>query len=322
MSGRGPTRNTTAPAAAAVQTGLIDAVVTHHRDGFRSGVARFNELLATHLGVPLLGLFDDALEATSFPLLSFKVAEMSFPEREAFRERIERLDWHGEVYLHDYADLELEREIVARARRVHCGNREICEHVRPLNRRVDVLWTPGLLVDHRHYEPTEISVFSFGMAHKVRTDMFVRLRTLLQASGRTYAVYVSAANHETASLRDAQIVFEEMHDIFPDRLYFMGNLSDVAVFNRLHESTFFAAFFERGVRDNNTSVASAMEQGAVVVTNLDEHSPPDFVHMHNVIDIEQCDALPSDALVLARLRVHAMETARARGWDRLVERLR
>ena len=37
----------------------VEAVVTHHRDGFRSGVARFNELLAASLGVPLYGVDDD-----------------------------------------------------------------------------------------------------------------------------------------------------------------------------------------------------------------------------------------------------------------------
>ena len=72
--------------------------------------------------------------------------------------------------------------------------------------------------------------------------MFRLLRDLLDASGRSYAVYVSAANHETSSLEDAQAVFEEMHGLFPS-LYFLGNLSDVAVHNQLRRSTYFAAFF-------------------------------------------------------------------------------
>ena len=35
-----------------------------------------------------------------------------------------------------------------------------------------------------------------------------------------------------------------MHEVFPS-LYFLGNLSDVAVYNQLREATFFAAFFPR-----------------------------------------------------------------------------
>jgi hypothetical protein len=298
----------------------IQAVVTHHRDGFRSGVARFNELLAGRLGVPLYGVSDEDSAGWADSLLSFKAGEMSAAERDALAERLARVDWHGEVYLHEFSDLDLEREIVRRARRVHCGNLEIHDQVRELSAESATVWTPGLLVDRRDYEPTELSVFSFGMAHKIQTDRFRRLRELLDASGRSYAVYVSAANHETSSLEDAQAVFEGMREVFPD-LYFLGNLSDVAVYNQLRQSTYFAAFFPKGVRANNTTVAAAMETGAVVITNLDRHSPPEYVHMGNVLDIGQSAELPADKAVLGGIRAAAVETARSRSWDELVKRL-
>ena len=53
----------------------IDAVVTHHPNSFRSGVARFNQILADRLGVPLLSLFDGTFVSSHRPLLSFKVSE-------------------------------------------------------------------------------------------------------------------------------------------------------------------------------------------------------------------------------------------------------
>ena len=299
----------------------VEAVVTHHRDGFRSGVARFNELLAASLGVPLYGVDDDVEPGWGRSLFSFKVSEMGDWERDALTERIGRVDWRGEVYLHEWAGLDLEREIVERAVRVHCGNLEIHEQVRGLNAEVDDVWTPGLLVDRRDYEQAELSVFSFGMAHKIQTERFRRLRELLDASGRSYSVYVSAANHETSSLEDAEAVFRDMHEVFPS-LYFLGNLSDVAVHNQLRTATFFAAFFPQGVRANNTTVAAAMETGAVVITNLDGHSPPEYVHMENVVDIGRCDALPADPAVLDGIRARAVETARSRGWDELVDRMR
>ena len=298
----------------------VRAVVTHHHDGFRSGVARFNELLAERLDVPLYGLADHESAGWAASLLSFKAGEMTAAERDALSERLARADWHGEVYLHEYSGLDLEREIVTRACHVHCGNLEIYDQVRGLNPECSAVWTPGLLVDRRDYEPAELCVFSFGMAHKIRADMFRRLRELLDASGRSYTVYVSAANHETSSLEDAQTVFGEMHGIFPS-LYFLGNLSDVAVHNQLRRSTYFAAFFPKGVRANNTTVAAAMETGSVVVTNLDAHSPPEYVHMENMINIERCTELPSDPAVLDRLRARALETAKARGWDELIARM-
>lgn len=300
----------------------IDLVVTDHLDGYRSGVARFNELLAERLGVPVVGVDDPLLVTAAIPLLSFKFSELSPDERTSVEYLVSREGWTYEVFLHELSGDELEARAIERARRIYCGNLEILDRLRAESVDAESSWTPGLLQDDRRFLPAEISVFSFGMAHKIQTDMFRRLRALLEVSGRSYVVYVSAANHETASLRDAELVFEEMHEIFPDELFFLGNLSDVAVANFLRESTFFAAFFGSGVRANNTSVSSAMERGARVITNLDRYSPPEFVHMDNVIDITRCEALPSDPLDLARLSVRAIETGRARSWDHLLEQLR
>jgi hypothetical protein len=307
----------TANKVAPIARSAIDAVITHHRDGFRSGVARFNEQLAERLRLPLLGLEELEGARPECPLLSFKVSELGAAEGLVDT----ALEGRWEVFLHEYRGVELERRLVAGAQRVHCGNSEILDAVRDIAADAQALWTPGLIADDRPFRPAELSVFSFGMAHKIRLDMFGRLRSLLDSSKMTYAVYVSAANHEAASLRDSEQVFLEMHDIFPAELYFLGNLSDVAVFNHLRSATFFAAFFERGVRANNTSVASAMERGAVVITNLDNHSPPEYAHMENLIDIELCEKLPSDPLVLKRLSLRAMETGRIRGWDALTAEL-
>lgn len=299
----------------------IDGVVTHHVDGFRSGVARFNELLAEHLGVPLAHFEDGATARMRRPLISFKVSELPPEAAHAVTRLLSRAEaW--DVFLHEFCGCPLEESIVSGAGIVYCGNRQIEDEVVRLNARVARAWTPGLLTDDRHFEPAEITVFSFGMAHKIRTDMFRRLRELLEASGRSYAVYVSTANHETTSMKDAAAVYAEMHDIFPSRLYFLGNLSDVAVANYVATTTFFAAFFEGGVRANNTSVASALERGAVVITNLDGHSPSELEHMDNVIDLGRCEALPIDTLALKRLSVRAMETGRERGWDALVRMIR
>jgi hypothetical protein len=297
----------------------IDAVVTHHRDSFRSGVGRFNELLAEQLGVPIVGIRKLLNAGCSRPLLSFKVSELAPAELAALSKLLEtRSSW--EIFLHTFDGLPLEAELVSRASQVHCGNHEVYAQVQALNPSCRILWSPGLILDERVFAPAEISVFSFGMAHKIRTDLFRRLHDLLEGSGRSYALYVSAANHETTRMRDAQLIFDELHEIFPTQ-FFVGNLSDVAVFNYLRTSTFFATFFIGGARANNGSVAAAMEKGAVVITNLDEYSPPELVHMANMIDVDQCSELPLDPGVLKGISARAMETGRERGWDRLVARL-
>jgi hypothetical protein len=90
----------------------------------------------------------------------------------------------------------------------------------------------------------------------------------------------------------------------------------------MRSATFFATFFQEGVRDNNTTVAAAMALGAVTITNLDRHSPVSYLHMENLIDIHRCDTLPTDPEVLRRISGRAVESSRSRGWDALLERLR
>jgi hypothetical protein len=304
-----------------VDADRLDAVVTYHTDAFASGVVRFNEILAERLGVPLLHVLDPRLGSMERPLFSFKVSEVAPDRRGEIEATLDRHEWRLELFLHDWSDLPLERMLLGAAQRVWCGNAEIAERLRHAHPCVEPAWTPGLLLDRRPYQPAEISVFSFGMAHKIRTDMFRRLRDLLEASGQSYSVYVSSANHETKSMSDAESVFEEMSRIFTRGLYFMGNLSDVAVYNHLRQTTFFAAFFAKGARANNTSLAAAMEQGCVIITNLDEFSPPELVHMDTVIEIDQASALPTDPMVLKRLSLRAMEVARERSWTALVDRI-
>ena len=299
-----------------------ELIVSHRLNAFASGVARFNEIMAEHLGVQVVGLFDKRLPLDGVPLLSFKVSELSDVERDHLGDILDRTSWRSQIFLHDWEGSAIEERLVREADFVYCGNHKLHKQVRELNSHQQVLWSPGLILDDRRFHPTAISVFTFGMAHKLRTKLFLRLRELLEASGLPWAVYVSSANHETASIRDAQVVFEEVNQLFPAGLYFLGNLSDVAVYNYLQDTTFFAAFFDGGVRANNGTVAAALEHGAVVITNLDRHSPPEYVHMRNLIDINQCDALPADLMVLKSIAVEAMATARERRWPQLIEHLR
>lgn len=302
----------------------FDAVVTHHLNPFASGVARFNQILAERLDVPFAGLEDPAAAQARHPLISLKVGELDARESGVLTALLDARAGDGafSCFLHDLGGGALEQRLVSGSAVVLAGNAAVAEQARALSADVREAWAPGLILDQRPFPDADVSVFSFGMAHKVRTELFARLHDLLEASGSSYALYMSNANHATATLRDAQTAYEEMHDVFPDHLYFMGNLSDVAIHNQLLTATYFAAFFPGGVRANNTSVLSAMEHGCVVITNLDEHSPSEFVHGENVIDVDRATALPTDAETLARMRARTLETAAGRSWDRLVEAVR
>lgn len=300
----------------------IDAITGNQLDRTRSGVAKFNRILAERLGVPVMGPADAELGRASCPLLSIKFGELGEANVESLGRWLEQRDVGApfRMFMHDLSGSPLERDLLQRAQVVYTGNAEVSEGVKTLNHRVETLWSPATILDTRPLEPVAITVFSFGMAHKMRTDMFERLHRLLDATGRSYAVYVSNANHESVRLEDAQLVYDEMNALFPGTLYFLGNLSDLAVSNYIRNSTFFAAFFPRGARANNSTVVAAMEHGAVAITNLDEHSPPYLRHMETVIDIDRTSELPSDPLVLHRLRVGAMEAAQGLSWESFAQR--
>jgi hypothetical protein len=228
-----------------------------------------------------------------------------------------------ELFLHAFDRTEVERRMVAAAARVYVGNAELNRDLAPLRPDVQELFCPGTILNPQRFMQTEISVFTFGMAHKIRVPLYRRLRDLLEATGQSYSVYVSTALHENTSFDGSFVVrFEELQALFGGQVYFMGYLSDTAVFNHLVDCTFLAAFFEKGLRANNTTVNAAMECGCAVITNLDEHSPAGLVHMKNVIDINRVERLP-DAGDAERIGRAARDIAHAEyGWDQLVAQLR
>ena len=302
---------------------MTDCIAGYHLNPWTCGIAKFNAILATHLDVPVVGI--RAVELGNFrrPLLSIKLSEFS-PEDAS------DLDiWSAahagqfELFLHAYDGTPIEERLVAYAGRVYCGNRELSANLRPVRPDIQELFCPGTILNPQRFEDTALKVFTFGMAHKIRVPLYRRLRDLLDATGLSYSVYVSTALHENTSFDGSFVVrFEELQSIFNGQVYFMGYLSDTAVYNHLMDCTYLAAFFEKGLRANNTTVNAAMESGCAVITNLDEHSPAGLVHMKNVIDINRCDRLP-DLDETQRIGRAARDIAHAEyGWEQLVAQLR
>jgi hypothetical protein len=319
-----PSRPSAVPGARDVGQRPVDAVVSHLLDPYRSGVARFNEQLASRLGVGVLGLCTDEAVGAAAPLLSVKLSQLGDRERSALLRVLdaERAPGSIRVFLHEIAPSPLEERLINEAGWVFSGNEEIHARVSGLTERCSCLWSPATLQDVRPLTRTETLVFSFGMADRIQTSRFVRLHRLLEDTGRSYSLHISNAVHELAEMRDARLIAEEMHRIFGPRVFFMGQLSDVAVVDYLRRATYFAAFFALGARANNSTVVAAMEHGAVVVTNLDELSPAYLRHMDTVIDIGQCRELPTDPRVLRAISVRATEAARSLGWEPFLAAIR
>jgi hypothetical protein len=301
---------------------MIDCIAGYHLNPWTCGIAKFNSILALNLDVPVVGI--RAVELGNFrrPLLSLKLSEFTPDDAADLDMWSQAHAGQFELFLHAFDGTVIERRLLSAAARVCVANAEMYRALRPMRGDVEEMFCPGTILNAQAFQQSEISVFTFGMAHKIRVPLYRRLRDLLDATGKTYSVYVSTALHENTSFDGSFVVrFDELQSIF-DHIYFMGYLSDTAVYNHLMDCTFIAAFFEKGLRANNTTVNAAMESGCAVITNLDEHSPDGLVHMTNVIDINVCDRLP-DVHHAQRIGSAAREIAHTRyGWEQLVAQLR
>jgi hypothetical protein len=286
----------------------VDAILGYHLNPLTCGVAKFNLALGRRLEVPVVGVLGPEASGYRRPLVSLKLSEFRAEDARRLDALLAAVPWRESftLFLHDWTDSAVERVLVRDAGTVYCANTEMTAAVAALRPDAVTVWCPSTILESQRFEPAELSVFSFGMAHKVRAPLYERLRTLLDATGRSYCLHLSAA-------------LEELRVIFGPRLYFLGHLSDAAVYNYLVTTTFFAAFFDRGVRANNTTVNAAMSCGAVVVTNLDSHSPRAFRHGVNVLDIAHCDALPTDRETVTAIGRRGAATATGDiGWDALI----
>jgi hypothetical protein len=302
---------------------LIDCIAGYHLNPWTCGIAKFNTILARRLDLPVVRVGSEELTSYRRPLLSLKMSEFSAEDALALDTWIERHAGEFELFLHAFDNTALEKRMLAAAARVACGNRELFEQLHPARPDIVESFCPGTLLNPQRFDDTELRVFTFGMAHKIRVPLYRRLRDLLEATGKSYSVFVSTALHENTSFDDSFVVrFEELQSIFNGQIYFMGYLSDTAVFNHLVDCNFLAAFFEKGLRANNTTVNAAMEVGCAVITNLDEYSPDGLVHMKNVIDINRCERLP-EPVEAEKIGRAARDIAHADyGWDQLVAQLR
>lgn len=302
-----------------------DCIAGYHLNYLTCGIAKFNLMMGRKMGVPFHNLYDSRLNDFKAPILSIKLSEFTNDDLELLPQWIEK--WVGlggySVFLHGYDKTDLEQHLLKKANAVYCGNQLLYQDVRDLNSETHTVWCPGTNMSHQLFGETELTVFSFGMAHKLKTEKYYRLKELLDKTGKTYSILLSTALHEGTSFDESFIdVFNEMTTIFGNHVYFLGYLSDQAVFNYLKKSDFFAAFFDLGLRANNTSVNTALEAGCAVITNLDTHSPQVLVHMKNIIDINQAENLPTEKSVIEEIRNEAaLAGGGALGWDALLERL-
>jgi hypothetical protein len=272
----------------------LDGVVSFHLNKHTCGVARFNVRLSEALSLPCVG-FDDVAVRLHFPLVSIKVGEIDDHGLSWLNDQLpERFG----LLLHDFLDTECERDLISRAEFVVALNSEMQRSVAKLRPDCQLGFAPGLAPAPRH-ERTDVTLLTFGMAHKIDPIRYGLVGRMARSDRRTFFLEVSSALHEGTRFDDRFFsVLDDISAAFGEHVRFLGFLSDDEVTQRLHTADALLAFFPKGVRENNTSVIGAMAHGVAVITNVDDQSPDWCRHGETVFDLDRLTSIPS----LAELR--------------------
>lgn len=295
----------------------FDCIVSYHLDAAACGVARFNAILAARLKLPVHSALGDAWRG-SRPLISVKFMEWMPHHLHAFeRDWLRQHPQRYSLFLHDLLDCALERRMMAGAETVYCGNEEVRSKAQSIRQDARALWCPSLIDTERSLPAGDVQVFSFGMAHKIQPVYYRRLKELLDDTGQSYCLLLSLAIHHGSQQEDPSLYFIE--EIFGGRACFLGTLSDAAVVRCLRDSHCLAAFFEGGVKANNTTVHTALALGTQVITNFGDYSPPEYRENPALLDIERDHHLTLRKDGFAQEA--ALRTAERFSWEHLLQRM-
>lgn len=299
----------------------FDCVVSYHHNIHTCGVARFNRRLADFLGVPMVRAADLRAFKFKYPIVSVKSSEMEVRDHDQFQSDIFELSQFV-LMIHDYREDILEIELMRRASKVIALNAELASRARVVRPDVIEGFAVASYADFPNSISPELTLITFGMAHKIQPHGYQRVGNLLQNDSRSFVLEISSALHEGTEFDDSFFeVGEEISACFQGNVDFLGFLADQEVVRRLTRASAMLAFFPHGARENNTSLISAMGLGVPVVTNLDSWSPDWMVHSETVFDVNLLSSFPSNE-VLERVGISGMAAVRHLSFSGLMSLLR
>src|SRR6185436_19381840 len=111
---------------------MIDCIAGYHLNPWTCGIAKFNTILAKHLGVPVVGIRAVELGTHRRPLLSLKMCEFSEMDAADLDEWSQAHAGQFELFLHAFDGTEIEHRVAHAAARVYCGNAELYHQLCPI----------------------------------------------------------------------------------------------------------------------------------------------------------------------------------------------
>ena len=267
-----------------------DAVLGYHLNIMTCGVARVNDKIAKIARIPHEYIFSNNTKKFKYPLVSIKLSEFNRIDKIKLKKFINNRKFA--VFFHGYDNKNLEILIAKKAYKVFAGNSEIKYLLKKNKIASELSWCPSANDNSVIFKERKLKIFSFGMAHKIKTNYYKKLKKILDNTTKDYCLYLSTALHEDTNFdENFHDVYLQLKKIFKDKIYHLGYLSDHAVYNFLINSNYFVAFFDKGVRSNNTSIYAAFDSKVPLITNADSFSPDFMIHKDTFIDINQINDL-------------------------------
>ncbi|MEO5974324.1 MAG: hypothetical protein ABIQ38_03860 [Ilumatobacteraceae bacterium] len=297
-----------------------DCIVSFHTNPYTCGVARFNQSLARTLGVDLISIADYMKLSGRVSLLSLKFEEIPEPVANELVQHQLRSNGEFDLFLHGIHKSEPRLKLVDRARKVFVGSTDHADAIRSTRPDIIALFAPGAPFTGER-QSFDLTLLTFGMAHKIRADGYRKLGEIMTSDTRSAQLEISTALHEGTSFSDDFFsVNAEISEVFKGSVIFLGFLADGEVSRRLREADALIAFFPGGVRENNTTVLSAMAHGCPVITNTDLYSPEWMIHGESIFDIDRLVAFPTPD-ELAKVRKGAVKAVAPYTFERFAELL-
>jgi hypothetical protein len=271
------------------------SLIGSHSISEHCGVARFNLRISEKIGVRITDLEDlnNSFSNLKFPLISIHLCETDLIKLEKLSSILKIKSSKYDLFLHDFTENSMSLELLRNAEKIFTGNEEIKSKLEKFSIESKALWSPETITNGSELEidPNTINFFTFGMAHKLSGKNHYQLQEFLEKSGKSYQFQVSTSPHEGRNfINDCSLLKSEFYEIYRNRFQWCGYLSERFLSQVLVESDFFVAFFESGLRANNSSVIAALQFGKRVITNLDNFSPTWAVPANGIYNLHSISA--------------------------------
>ena len=297
-----------------------DCIVSYHTNPYTCGVARFNRSLADEMQVPLLSIENFVKSQSKMALVSIKFDELAEQSVVIMKGSLIGNSQSFDLLLHDVQSSPIEELFCEKAQKVFLASAELKEKIRGIRPDAQSVFAPGA-AEVKSESNFDLTLITFGMAHKIRSERYKKLGELLMNDHRSAQLEISTALPEGTTFSEEFFsVNTEISNAFSGNVKFLGFLADGEVSRRIVAADALVAFFPNGARENNTTVLSAMAHGCCVITNLDSRSPSWMEHNFSVLDIDRLNEFP-DGTEIRRIGANARKAVDPYSFSQLVKLL-